>query len=90
MKKHRTDVVSLVFALVFLAISVWWLLAHLFDPRLPSIGWFLASALILLGVLGLVGALRSGREPTPTTDAPAGSGAAEHTDDDHVPSPYGG
>ncbi len=68
MKAHRTDLVSFAFGLVFLALSAWWLLAQLLGLALPPVGWFLAGALILIGVFGLVGALRSGRpsQPEPT------------------------
>lgn len=61
MKAHRTDVVSFAFGLVFLALSLWWLLARILGLTLPPVGWFLAGALLLIGALGLVGALRSGR-----------------------------
>ncbi|SCE93326.1 hypothetical protein GA0070607_3379 [Micromonospora coriariae] len=68
MKAHRTDLVSFAFGLVFLGLSAWWLLAQLLGLALPPVGWFLAGALILIGVFGLVGALRSSRpvhaEPT--------------------------
>jgi hypothetical protein len=77
-KAHRTDLVSFAFGLVFLALSGWWLLAQLLGLALPAVGWFLASALILIGVFGLVGALRSGRSPQPeaTTEAAATETAA--------------
>jgi hypothetical protein len=68
-KAHRTDLLSLAFGLVFLALSAWWLLAQLLGLALPPVGWFLAGALILIGVLGLVGALRSGRSAGPTAPA---------------------
>ncbi len=72
MKRHRTDGVSLVFALIFLAIAAWWLIARLVDLALPAVGWFLAGALILVGILGLLGALRSGRHAgEPAGPAPA-------------------
>ncbi|TQJ25068.1 hypothetical protein FBZ33_5414 [Micromonospora sp. A202] len=78
MKAHRTDLVSFAFGLVFLALSGWWLLAQLLGLALPAVGWFLASALILIGVFGLVGALRSGRSPQPeaATEAAATETAA--------------
>lgn len=63
MKAHRTDGISLSFALIFLAIVGWWLLAQVVDLDLPAVGWFVAGALILLGVLGLFGALRAARQP---------------------------
>jgi hypothetical protein len=62
MKAHRTDGISLSFALIFLAIVGWWLLAQVVDLDLPAVGWFVAGALILLGVLGLFGALRAARQ----------------------------
>lgn len=70
MKAHRTDGVSLVFALIFLALAGWWLLAQIMDLALPAVGWFLAGALILIGVLGLFGALRSARS-TPSEVTPS-------------------
>ncbi|MET8911233.1 hypothetical protein [Micromonospora sp. NPDC004551] len=83
MKAHRTDIVSFAFGLAFLGLSTWWLLARILGLALPPVGWFLAGALILIGLLGLVGALRSGRhtEPEPaetTVSAPyeAGTPAA--------------
>jgi hypothetical protein len=60
-RAHRTDIVSLGFGLVFVALAAWWLLAQLLDLALPPVGWFLAGGLILIGVLGLTGALRSAR-----------------------------
>jgi hypothetical protein len=69
MKPHRTDGVSLTFALIFLSMAAWWLIAQLVDLELPVVGWFVASALILLGALGLIGALRSGRGEQPVPAA---------------------
>jgi len=94
MKRHRTDGVSLTFGLIFLLIAGWWLIAQSVDVPLPRVGWIVAGGLILLGVLGLVGALRSGRsEPPPGTagqahgpteadaSAPAGPTSAGPTSD---------
>jgi hypothetical protein len=69
-KAHRTDLVSFAFGLVFLGLSAWWLLAQLLGLALPPVGWFLAGALILIGVFGLVGALRSSRPVQPEPTAP--------------------
>lgn len=74
MKTHRTDGVSLTFGLIFLFIAGWWFLARGVHFNSPQIGWFLAGGLILLGTLGLIGALRSSR----TTESPADQ-AAEPT-----------
>lgn len=71
MKAHRTDLVSFSFGLVFLALSVWWLLARILGLAIPPVGWFLAGALIVVGVLGLVGALRSGRHAAAPPEAEA-------------------
>ena len=95
MKAHRTDIVSFAFGLAFLGLSAWWLLARILGLALPPVGWFLAGALILIGLLGLVGALRSGRHTEPaatetTVSAPyetgtpageAGAPAAEEADE---------
>lgn len=59
MNKHSIDAVSLAFGLVFVVAVGWWALVHLVDVTLPGIGWFLAGALILFGLLGLVATARS-------------------------------
>jgi hypothetical protein len=91
MKSHRTDGVSLTFGLVFLVIAGWYLAARLVDLDLPMMGWSVAGGLILLGLLGLVGALRTSRtagdrapvaaEATGggTGDAPAQAGTGRST-----------
>ncbi len=53
MNKPRTDGLSLGFGLVFLAAVAWWLARHQFAIPLPASGW-LAAALILFGLIGLV------------------------------------
>ncbi|MGJ3228490.1 hypothetical protein ACQEUV_24515 [Micromonospora aurantiaca (nom. illeg.)] len=35
MKAHRTDIVSFAFGLVFLGLSVWWLLARILGLSVP-------------------------------------------------------
>lgn len=79
MKAHRTDRVSLIFALIFLAVAAWWLFAQLMSLTLPAIGWLVAAGLIAVGTLGLVGALRSNRTGRKPAAAPGGA-AAEPTD----------
>lgn len=68
MKRHSTDVVSLVFGLVFLAVAAWWVIDYYINinigVHIPNIGWFAAGALILLGLLGVGASLRGSREPT--------------------------
>ena len=61
MKPHRTDGVSLSFGLIFLIVATWWAISQAVDVRLPNAGWLVAGALILFGVVGLLGAIRSGR-----------------------------
>ena len=61
MRPHRMDAVSLGFGLFFLLCPLLWVALHNVDLRLPDVGWFVAGALILVGVLGAIGALRSGR-----------------------------
>jgi len=63
MKAHPTDGLSLTFGVIFMVIVGWWALAKSVDLSLPNLGWFVAGALIVLGVLGLLGALR--RQSTP-------------------------
>jgi len=71
MKAHRTDRVSLTFAVIFLVVTGWWSLAQALDLTLPAVGWFVAGGLILFGLLGLLGALRTARaESSPVTSAP--------------------
>ena len=61
MRPHRTDGVSLSFGVIFLMIAFWWAVAQVVHLRLPALGWLVAGALILFGVIGLLGAIRSGR-----------------------------
>jgi hypothetical protein len=61
MKPHRTDGVSLSFGLIFLLVALWWAVSRVVDVHLPAIGWLVAGALIVFGVIGLLGAIRSAR-----------------------------
>lgn len=58
MNKHDTDVLSLTFGSVFLAVVVWWLVARWVSVDLPTGGWLVAGGLILLGLLGLYATVR--------------------------------
>ncbi|MFY1687873.1 hypothetical protein [Plantactinospora sp. WMMB782] len=101
MKAHRTDGVSLTFALIFLGVAGWWLFAQLTHLTLPAVGWLIAGGLILVGTLGLVGAIRanrSGRQPAttgaespattgPESPAAAGSGSPVASADAHHADP---
>jgi len=63
MKPHRTDGISLSFGLIFLLVALWWAVSRVVDIHLPAVGWLVAGALIVFGVIGLLGAIRSGRAP---------------------------
>jgi hypothetical protein len=64
MRPHRTDALSLTFGLIFLGVVFWWVLGRRLELPLPRVGWFVAGALIVLGVVGLARALRSDRRPS--------------------------
>ncbi|MBO3739879.1 hypothetical protein [Actinoplanes flavus] len=66
MRPHRMDGVSLTFGLIFLAVAFWWAVSQVLTVNLPRVGWIVAGGLIFFGVVGLLGAIRSGRrEPQP-------------------------
>ena len=73
MKPHRMDGVSLSFGLIFLFVAAWWAVSRVVTVSLPNPGWLVAGALILFGVFGLLGAIRSGRRAEVATAAPAGA-----------------
>lgn len=58
MKRHRTDATSLVFGVLFLLVGAWGLFGRTVHIGLGTLAWAAAVALILLGGLGLLGALR--------------------------------
>ncbi|GIF06455.1 hypothetical protein Asi03nite_39930 [Actinoplanes siamensis] len=59
------DAVSLTFGLLFLVIVAWWAASRVFTLHLPALGWTVAGGLILFGVIGLLGAISSGRRDQP-------------------------
>lgn len=63
LKPHRTDGVSLTFAILFLGVVALWLTGEKIDLGLPTAGWLVAGALIFFGALGLLGTIRSARRP---------------------------
>jgi hypothetical protein len=73
---HRTDVLSLFFGVVFLAVVGWWAAAYYLNWtvdwswNLPNMGWFVAAALILLGLLGLLASARPRRNRMQPQDLP--------------------
>lgn len=58
MAKHRTDVISLLFGALFLAAAGTWGLTG--DVGWPGQSWYLPALLIVVGLIGLVGARRAG------------------------------
>ena len=69
MKRHPVDSVSLVFALLFSAAVAWWGVAMLSrDPLNVPAAWIGAGTLLVIGLVGLVSALRPQRT---TVEAPA-------------------
>ena len=71
MRPHRLDAVSLTFGLLFLGIALWWTVAGVWTVRLPAAGWLVAGALIVFGVIGLNGAIRSSRRTEQAAPVPA-------------------
>jgi hypothetical protein len=82
MKRHRTDAVSLAFGAIFLFVAGWWAIGRTIDIGLPAFGWVVALGLILVGALGLAGALRRHPEPVPSRPESADQWTTTDLDDD--------
>jgi hypothetical protein len=82
MKRHGTDAVSLSFGAIFLFIAGWWAVGRTIDIGLPAFGWVVALGLILVGALGLVGALRRHPEPVPSRPEPPNQWSPTDLDDE--------
>jgi uncharacterized membrane protein HdeD (DUF308 family) len=67
-KRHPVDVISLIFGLIFVGIAAWWLLARVSSIALP-VGWVVAIALVVIGTIGLLAAIRPARR-APDPDQP--------------------
>jgi len=71
-KAHRTDKLSLIFGLIFVALALRWIFGWTFSWRLDvtgaEFGLFVAGGLIVLGVIGLVRSLRSDRRNGPASE----------------------
>ncbi len=61
MQLHETDVTSLVFGLVFVGVAVVWGLAELGVITLATLPVALPVVLVVVGVIGVVAAVRRGR-----------------------------
>jgi hypothetical protein len=70
MNRHDIDPVSLATGIAFLALAGWWLLDRAIDLKAPTTGWFLAGALLLIGLLGMASALRADRRQPPGQTRP--------------------
>jgi hypothetical protein len=70
MKRHSTDLVSLIFGLIFLGVAGWWLIDRTVSISVPHAGWIAAGGLIVIGVLGVAGSLRGDRTAGRTDDRP--------------------
>jgi|KBSSwiStaDraftv2_1062776.scaffolds.fasta_scaffold1161219_1 hypothetical protein len=70
MKRHSTDLMSLVFGVIFLGVAGWWLVGQYVTVNIPNLGWITAAVLIVLGVLGLAGSLRGERPAATPVTAP--------------------
>lgn len=74
---RRTDILSLVFGLLFLAVAGAWTASYYLDLdwridwRLPHLGWLLAGGLVLAGLLGILASLRRDRAEPPVAPQPA-------------------
>jgi hypothetical protein len=81
MRRHATDMVSLVFGIIFLIIAGWWLMTRYVQITIPNLGWVAAAALIAIGALGIVGSLRGDRSAKPVEPAPEATKEPEPTKD---------
>ncbi len=74
MRRHETDWLSLSLGGLFLVVAA----VHIGDGDgaggTDGLKWFIPGVLLVLGVLGLIGAVRGGR--TPASAVPAGTPAA--------------
>jgi hypothetical protein len=92
MKRHSTDLVSVVFGFIFLMIAGWWVFGRSVHVSVSHGGWVLAGALIVVGLLGVVGSLRGDRRRDRVTAEPPSAGpvppvfpAADWTPTDWTP-----
>ena len=87
MRRHETDAVSLVAGLLFLAVAVVHIAARSTNTEL-SLRWMVPAVLVLLGVVGLLGALRGPRRTAAEAAAPGDRlGAADDAEPTDVVEP---
>lgn len=66
MKRHSLDVLSLVFGLIFLLVAGSWIVRHSLEVDMPAPGWYIAGALIVAGVFGIISTFRGARKNAET------------------------
>ena len=70
MKKHGTDLLSLIFGLIFAALVAWWAIYRVADVDTDG-RWLLVGGLAVLGVVILAGTVgRQATRPAPVEQAP--------------------
>jgi hypothetical protein len=76
MKRHETDIVSLIFGVIFTSVVGWWVVGRFFNARvdIPNAGWLAATTLILIGLLGVIASVRRGYRERLESDRPDGPG----------------
>lgn len=70
MKRHQTDTVSLVFAVIFTGVVAWWIVSRFTSFTPAGFGLMVAGTLIAAGGIGLISALRPRRTPEPVAAVP--------------------
>lgn len=71
MKRHSLDVLSLVFGLIFLLVAASWIARHSLKIDPPAAGWYIAGALIVAGLFGIVATFRGSRSSHTQPEQPA-------------------
>lgn len=70
MKRHPLDVLSLVFGLIFLLVAGSWIVRNSLRIELPDPGWYIAGALIVAGLFGIISTLRPRKGDKPAESEP--------------------
>ncbi|GIG57461.1 hypothetical protein Lfu02_18330 [Longispora fulva] len=71
MKPHRLDSVSLVFGVLFLALTGWWVLGQVAHVSGSTLAWTGAAGLVGIGVLGIATSIIGNRtRPEDRPDEP--------------------
>jgi hypothetical protein len=84
MKRHSLDVLSLVFGLIFLLVAGSWIIRRNTNVDLPEAGWFIAGALIIAGLFGIVSSLRGSQSKEPKEEPAAFTSASGYEAPEYV------